>query len=117
MTTRQVQQSENLLPRWIVGEDPYTDEEDIRYLFHQRCPRFIARWSFGPPPVQPRSDSAVFKEEDEGDAIHIFDFIWQDSEPDSITFKSLMSDATAALDRWLELNSELLETDRDYLSL
>lgn len=97
------------MPRWIVGEDPYAEDDEIRYLSHHQAPRFCARWSFGPPPVAPQADSRLYRDDDAGDAIHIFDFAWLDKEPDEDTFNALMEDAIELLDQWLEVNSEPIE--------
>ncbi|MES9961711.1 MAG: hypothetical protein ABW089_14870 [Sedimenticola sp.] len=97
-------------PRWIIGEDPYRDDDEIGYLLHNRPPRFVAGWSFGPPPAD--SGDIVFMDDDADDAVHLFALDWLDDQPDRETFNRLMSSAVEALDRWLERNSEPLEEHR-----
>ncbi|MES9963849.1 MAG: hypothetical protein ABW116_09930 [Candidatus Sedimenticola sp. 20ELBAFRAG] len=94
-------------PRWIVGEDPFAENDEIGFLVHNREPGFIACWTFGAPPVKP--GHIAYIDDDQGDAVHLFDIRWLDPEPGGDGFTILMNEAVKALDQWLENNSEPLD--------
>ncbi|OOZ37640.1 hypothetical protein [Solemya velesiana gill symbiont] len=98
-------------PRWIIGEDPYADDDETGYLVHNQQPRFVACWTFGRP-TEPENISIAFIDDDEEDATHIFNISWLDTEPAEPDFERLMYEAVGALDAWLERNSEPLEDHR-----
>jgi hypothetical protein len=99
-----VRRKSNKMPRWLMGQDPYSRDDSLHYLVHQEQPRFTARWCFGPPKPMPKAGERIFIEKGEGDLVHIFDFSWIDEEPDDTAFAKLMGNAIDTVDQWLENN-------------
>lgn len=100
------------MPRWIAGRDALDGELDevtgTGYLVHQSEPRFVCRWRVGEPPLSPLSYSdAALPGEDDADNLSLYDFVWTDDTPSEDAFRSLMREAVAALDNFVQrLNEE-----------
>lgn len=92
------------MPRWLMGQDPFKANDPVHYMIHQKTPRFTARWCFGSPISPPKDPSRIFVEQGDGDAVHVFDFIWIDEPPDDKAFDKLMNEGIDAIDQWLENN-------------
>lgn len=92
------------MPRWLMGQNPFVANDPVNYMIHQETPRFTARWCFGPPATPPADPERIFVEDGEGDAVHVYDFLWIDEAPDEQAFNKLMNDAVNAVDQWLENN-------------
>lgn len=69
---------------------------------HLVAPRFTARWTTGEFPIEAVTEGAFFWT-DEGrgaeDAIHLYDFAWQDDAPGKADLPALMVLAANAIER------------------
>jgi len=95
---------------WIVGMDPYADEQG--YIIRRKPPEFLAKWAVEDDDFATLSD-LVYTDAAYNDAIAIYDFEWTDEMPSEALFRSVCADAVQAIDEYLNCVSGLKNDMKD----
>jgi len=85
--------------KWIVGSDPYTDDEQ-GYIVHRQAPEFIAKWGY--EDEKEILSDFVFADNDPVNPIAIYDFQFIDEVPSEEVIRKTCEEAIHAIDAYIQ---------------
>lgn len=83
---------------WRIHDHP----EGGLQITHLVEPCFTARWTTGDFPIEAIREGEFFWTDEgsgEDDAIHLWEFVWEDQTPPNIDVERLMKETTMAIDQ------------------